>query len=272
MVKMKVLTIHLEVLKTMRKLMVAGNWKMNGSLASVQSLAADLVEVASDGLNCDVAVFPSFPHIHAVAGVLKSSDIVWGGQNLSRHNKGAYTSEVSADMLVDLGCRYVLVGHSECRTHGKESDRLIAKKFDQAVNAGLTPVLCVGETLEERESGQTEAVVWSQIEAVMNDLGVDGLGQGVIAYEPVWAIGTGLTATAEQAQEVHQFIRSHLAKNDDIIARRMKLLYGGSCNGSNAEALFSMPDIDGGLIGGASLTAKDFMAICRIADKLSNGE
>lgn len=256
----------------MRKLMVAGNWKMNGTIDSSQALSSGLVDAMAEGMACDVVVFPSFTHIPMVASQLQNSDIAWGGQNLSKHDKGAYTSEVSGDMLKELGCEYVLVGHSECRTHGQESDRLVAKKFGQALSKGLIPILCVGETLEERETGKTEQVVWSQIEAVLNDLGMEGLAQGIIAYEPVWAIGTGLTATAEQAQEVHQFIRSHLAENDDIIARRMRLLYGGSCNGSNAKALFSMPDVDGGLIGGASLTVEDFMAICQQADKLSNGE
>lgn len=256
----------------MRKLLVAGNWKMNGSVDEAKALSAGLLTEVGDGASYDVAVFPPFVHIPAVAAQLQNSDLIWGGQNVSAQAKGAYTSEISANMLVELGCQMVLVGHSECREYGKESNELVAEKFKQALSAGLTPVLCVGETLEQREAEQTESVVWQQIQTVIDLVGMESLGKGVIAYEPVWAIGTGLTATAEQAQQVHQFIRSHLSKNDDIIARRMRLLYGGSCNGSNANALFSMPDVDGGLIGGASLKVKDFMAICQQADALSNGE
>ncbi len=256
----------------MRKLLVAGNWKMNGSIESAKALAAGLLNEVGDGASYDVAVFPPFVHIPAVAAQLQNSDLMWGGQNVSAHKRGAFTSEVSAEMLLELGCQMVLVGHSECREYGGENNQLVALKFKQALATGLLPVLCVGETLAQREADETESVVWSQIQAVIDLVGMESLGQGVIAYEPVWAIGTGLTATAEQAQQVHQFIRSHLSENDDIIARRMRLLYGGSCNGSNAHALFSMPDVDGGLIGGASLTVTDFMAICQQADALSNGE
>ncbi|WP_154224437.1 triose-phosphate isomerase [Marinicella rhabdoformis] len=256
----------------MRKLLVAGNWKMNGSVDEAKALSAGLLAEISDGASYDVAVFPPFVHIPAVAAQLQNSDLIWGGQNLSAQAKGAFTSEISASMLAELGCQMVLVGHSECREYGHESNQLVAEKFKQALSVGLTPILCVGETIAQREAEQTESVVWQQIQAVIELVGMESLGQGVIAYEPVWAIGTGLTATAEQAQQVHQFIRSHLSENDDIIARRMRLLYGGSCNGSNANALFSMPDVDGGLIGGASLTVEDFMAICQQADALSNGE
>ncbi len=259
-------------LMLVRKLLVAGNWKMNGSIQSASSLASGLLSAIRDGIGYDVVVFPPFVHLPMVAHRLQGSHLQWGGQNVSAHSKGAFTSEISAGMLKELGCQWVLAGHSECRHYGQESNELVAKKFAQALGQGLMPVLCVGETYEQRESAETEAIIWSQIDAVLTEVGVAGLGQGVIAYEPVWAIGTGLTATAEQAQEVHQFIRSHLAVKDDIIARRMRLLYGGSCNGSNAEALFSMPDVDGGLIGGASLTVEDFMAVCQKADKLSKGE
>ena len=202
----------------------------------------------------------------------KPSSVLCGAQNLSEHDDGAITGEVSAGMLKDLGCQMVLVGHSERRTMHNESSAEVAAKFAQAVKHGLTPVLCVGESLVQRQAEQTFEVVWAQIQAVIDLVGVSGLSHGVIAYEPVWAIGTGETATADQAQEVHQFIRSQLASNDATIARRMRILYGGSCKGSNAHELFSMPDVDGGLIGGASLTVQDFMAICEQAGKLSHGD
>ncbi len=253
-----------------RKLLVAGNWKMHGSLAFVREMMAGLKAQLPSQINYDVAVFPVYIHLYEVI-TSKPRNVLCGAQNLSEYDDGAVTGEVSANMLADLGCDMVLVGHSERRVKNNESNAEVAKKFAQALKFNLTPILCVGESSLERQNGQTQNVVWQQVEAVLALVGMEGLGRGVIAYEPVWAIGTGETASAEQAQEVHQFIRSQLALNDDTIARRIRILYGGSCKGSNAYELFSMPDVDGGLIGGASLTAQDFMAICYQADKLSQG-
>ncbi|MCX7554109.1 triose-phosphate isomerase [Marinicella sp. S1101] len=253
-----------------RKLLVAGNWKMHGSLKFVDGMMQELNDMLPAQRNYDVAVFPVYIHLHQVINN-KPAQVLCGAQNLSEHDDGAVTGEVSAAMLSDLGCDMVLVGHSERRVMNNESNAEVAKKFAQALKYGIQPILCVGESSVERQSNQTFDVVWAQIKAVIDEVGVEKLGQGVIAYEPVWAIGTGETATAEQAQEVHQFIRSQLALNDDTIARRIRILYGGSCKGSNAHELFSMPDVDGGLIGGAALTAQDFMAICQQADILSQG-
>ena len=253
-----------------RRLLVAGNWKMHGSLAFVKEMMQGLAKQLPTQINYDVAVFPVYIHLYEVINS-KPENVLCGAQNLSEYDEGAVTGEVSASMLADLGCDMVLVGHSERRIKNNESNDEVAKKFAQALKFGLTPILCVGESSVERQNGQTQAVVWQQIKAVIDLLGIEQLGQGVIAYEPVWAIGTGESASAEQAQEVHQCIRSQLALNDDTIARRIRILYGGSCKGSNAYELFSMPDVDGGLIGGASLTAQDFMAICQQADKLSQG-
>jgi triosephosphate isomerase len=254
-----------------RKLLVAGNWKMHGSLAFAREMMAGLKARLPAKPGYDVAVFPVYIHLYEVINN-KPQSVLCGAQNLSEHDDGAVTGEVSATMLKELGCDMVLVGHSERRTMHNESSAEVAEKFAQAVKYGLTPILCVGESLVERQSEQTFAVVWAQIQAVIDLVGMDQLAQGIIAYEPVWAIGTGETASAVQAQEVHQFIRSQLASNDATIARRMRILYGGSCKGSNAYELFSMPDVDGGLIGGASLTVQDFMAICEQADKLSQGD
>jgi len=254
-----------------RKLLIAGNWKMHGSLAFVREMMDALNQSLPKKPTYDVAVFPVYIHLYEVINK-KPDSVLCGAQNLSEYDNGALTGEVSAEMLQDLGCDMVLVGHSERRVRNNESSDEVAQKFAQALKYNLTPVLCVGESLVDRQSQRTFDVVWEQIDAVLQLVGIEKLANGVIAYEPVWAIGTGETATAEQAQEVHQFIRSQLALNDDTIARRIRILYGGSCKGSNAYELFSMPDVDGGLIGGASLTAQDFMAICQQADKLSQGD
>jgi len=197
--------------------------------------------------------------------LLKGTVISWGGQNVSQNEQGAFTGEVATDMLVDFGCKYVIVGHSERRSLYRESDELVAQKFAKAQSAQLIPILCVGELLDEREAGETENVVKRQLEAVINLQGIGSLAQSVIAYEPVWAIGTGKTATPQQAQDVHAFIRGQIAQKDAGIAEKVQILYGGSVKGSNAAELFAMPDIDGGLIGGASLKADDFLTICQAA-------
>ena len=245
----------------MRKILVAGNWKMHGSQVMVKSLLEALLEGSRDNANVDMAVFPPFPYLGQVQSLLEGSTIAWGGQTVNPVEKGAHTGEVANAMLLDFGCRYVLVGHSERRTVYGESDQDVAERFASALEAGLVPVLCVGETLEERESGTTEAVVARQIDAVLAKSGIEAFANAIVAYEPVWAIGTGLTASPEQAQAVHAFIRNKFAALDAIIAGQLRILYGGSVNGSNATDLFAREDIDGGLVGGASLKAEDFLAI-----------
>ena len=245
----------------MRASLIAGNWKMNGSLSSV----AELVEgiVAGDRGKAELAVCPPAVYLMKVGGMLADSGVALGAQNVCDHPSGAFTGEVSAAMLLEAGCSYAIVGHSERRSLYGESDRLVAARFAMASDAGLTPILCVGETLEERERGVTESVVARQIDAVIPDSGIGALASAVIAYEPVWAIGTGKVATPEQAQAVHAFIRGKLAASDAKAAERIRILYGGSMNPSNAGELLAQPDIDGGLIGGASLKAADFLTIAQ---------
>ena len=240
---------------------------MNGGLQSNQQLLQGVVAGAA-GLNgVTVAVCVPFPYLAQAQSVLTGTPVVWGAQNLSEQAQGAFTGEVSASMLQDFACRYVLVGHSERRSIYGETDSLVAEKFAVALAAGLRPVLCVGETLEQREAGQTVEVVSTQIDAVLKRVGVAAFANAVIAYEPVWAIGTGRTATSEQAQEVHAAIRAQIAQADAAVAGGLQILYGGSMKPSNAVELLGMPDIDGGLIGGASLVAADFLAICSAAAK-----
>jgi triosephosphate isomerase len=250
----------------MRKIMVAGNWKMNGSQSTIRDLLQGIESGLDDACNADVVVFPPAPYLALVQSLAGESKIEWGGQNLNAAPKGAHTGEVSASMLQDFGCRYVLVGHSERRELYGESDQDVAERFMTALSAGLIPVLCVGETLEQREAGETKTVVSRQIDAVLELAGIEGFTTAIIAYEPVWAIGTGLTASPEQAQEVHAFIRDKLLRLDGTIGGQLRILYGGSVNGSNAANLFAREDIDGGLVGGASLTAADFLAICQFQD------
>jgi len=245
----------------MRKILVAGNWKMHGSKTMVSSLLEGLLAGSSADGKADLAVFPSFPYLSQAEAVLSGSHIKWGGQTLNPNAQGAHTGETSGSMLVDMGCQYVLVGHSERRAIYAESDADVALRFKAALDAGLEPVLCVGETLEEREAGQTEAVVARQLDAVINSAGIETFNRAIVAYEPVWAIGTGLTASPDQAQSVHAFIRDKLSSLNVIIADQLRILYGGSVKGSNAAELFAQSDIDGGLVGGASLTAEDFLAI-----------
>ena len=249
----------------MRTKFVAGNWKMNGNLAANRVLLDSLVTAVAriPGVKC--AVCPPYPYLAQVQQVLSGSGIAWGAQDVSQFDGGAYTGEVSGAMLVDFGCRYVIVGHSERRTLFGETSELVAQKYAAALQAGLTPILCVGETLAEREAGSTEAVVAAQFDPVLDASGVQSLVHAVIAYEPVWAIGTGKTASPAEAQAVHAFIRQRIAKKDEAIAANVQVLYGGSAKGSNAAQLFAMDDIDGGLIGGASLDAQEFATICQAA-------
>jgi len=247
----------------MRRKLVAGNWKMFGSLTQNEALLNKVVAGMAQMPGVDCAVCVPFPYLAQVQQVLRGSPVKWGAQDVHQSDKGAYTGEVSASMLCDFGCRYVIVGHSERRSLYGESSQLVAEKFAAAQKTGLLPILCVGETLEQRENGTTEAVVAEQLDAVVMLLGVQSLCNAVLAYEPVWAIGTGKTATPEQAQAVHAFIRQRVAQHDSQVAQSLCILYGGSVKAANAAVLFAMPDIDGGLIGGASLIADEFLAICR---------
>ncbi len=251
----------------MRRKLVVGNWKMVGTLARNKVLLEGVLAGVRDLRNADCAVCVPFPYLAQAQSLLQGSSIGWGAQNLSQHAEGAYTGEVCAGMLVDFGCKYAIVGHSERRNLYQESDEVVAAKFDTALKAGLQPILCVGETLAEREAGVTDEVVARQLDAVLNRAGVKALAKAVVAYEPVWAIGTGKTASPDQAQAVHAFIRQRVAKLDGQVAQGLCILYGGSVKAANAVELFSMPDIDGGLIGGASLIAEDFVAICRAGQK-----
>ncbi len=251
----------------MRRKIVAGNWKMHGGLKTNQQLLQDVVAGVAGLRDVAVAVCVPFPYLAQTQAVLSGTPVAWGAQNLSEQAQGAFTGEVSASMLQDFACRYVLVGHSERRAIYGETDSLVAEKFAAALASGLRPVLCVGETLEQRDAGKTLEIVFAQIDAVLARVGVAAFSGAVVAYEPVWAIGTGRTATSAQAQEVHAAIRAKLAKLDAGVAEGLQILYGGSVKPGNAVELFSMPDIDGGLIGGASLVASDFLAICAAAEK-----
>ena len=246
----------------MRERIVAGNWKMHGTGAQADALAAAVAAAAPGGVR--VVLAPPFPYLARVAQVAAGRVDV-GAQDVSAHAQGAYTGEVAAPMVADCGARYAIVGHSERRQYHAETDALVAAKFAAARAAGLVPILCVGETLDEREAGRTEAVVGRQLDAVLAAGGADALRGAVLAYEPVWAIGTGRTASSAQAQAVHAFLRGKVAALDAIVARSLPILYGGSVKPSNAAELFSQPDVDGGLVGGASLVAADFLAIAAAA-------
>jgi len=245
----------------MRRKLVAGNWKMHGNHQANAELLSGIA--AARPFGCDVAVCVPFPYLSETAVALAASEVRWGAQDCSAHEQGAYTGEVSVGMLAEFGCRYVIVGHSERRQYHGETDQLVADKAKAALARGVTPIVCVGETLAQRDAGETEAVVKRQLSAVIHTLG-HCAGEMVVAYEPVWAIGTGKVATPEQAQAVHALLRAQL-KAATAHADGMKILYGGSMKPDNAATLLSQPDIDGGLIGGASLKAADFVAICRAA-------
>jgi triosephosphate isomerase len=247
----------------MRARLVAGNWKMHGSLAANARLLDALKAGLKQAEGLGYAVCAPFPYLAQVSEALSGSPIAWGAQNVSQHDSGAYTGEVSGAMLKELGCRFAIVGHSERRGLYGEDDKTVAAKFNAAQRAGLTPILCVGETLRERERGETESVVKRQLDAAF--AGAAAPASAVLAYEPVWAIGTGRNATPQQAQDVHAFVRSRVGARDKRLAENLTILYGGSVKPGNARELFAMPDVDGGLIGGASLVAEDFIAICAAA-------
>lgn len=246
-----------------RRPMVAGNWKMNGGRIESKRLIAGFLKELDDSLDVEIVVCPPFILVPQVMEQLQGeSYLKWGAQNLDDHESGAYTGEISAAMLVDYGCSHVIVGHSERRSLFGETDTLVAGKVEMAQQHGLTPILCVGETLDQREAEQTEMVVGRQLDAVVDRIGISQFSSLVLAYEPVWAIGTGKTASPEQAQAVHGYLRGRLAQQDGQIAAGLRILYGGSVKSDNASALFAQADIDGGLIGGASLDAQEFLKIC----------
>lgn len=249
----------------MRSKLVVGNWKMNGNLASNQALLKSLIPLLASVTRARCAVCAPYPYLAQTEQILRGQGISWGAQDVCEYEHGAYTGGVSAGMVADFGCRFVIVGHSERRALFGDTDAVVAKKFAAVLKAGLTPILCVGETLAERESGVMEQVIARQMDAVIAQSGVAALGQAVMAYEPVWAIGTGKTATPEQAQAVHAFIRGRIADQDMRVADGLPILYGGSVKAANAVQLFAMADIDGGLIGGAALVAEEFAAICKVA-------
>jgi triosephosphate isomerase len=250
--------------RAMRRRIVAGNWKLHGNRAFAHGLM-DAIAAVPAPAGVERVVLPPLPYLGDLVEHYAAAGVAFGAQDVSANENGAYTGEVSAAMLVDVGARYGLVGHSERRQYHHESSELVARKFLAARAAGLVPILCVGETLHQRESGQTEYVIQSQLQPLVDLGGVEALDGAVVAYEPVWAIGTGRTATPDQAQAVHAFIRGEIAARNAKIAGSLPILYGGSCKPDNAGALFAQPDVDGGLVGGAALVAADFLAIATAA-------
>jgi len=247
----------------MRRNLIAGNWKMNGSRRSVRALLRSLVEgVGAGRSNLDIVVCPPALFVPMTEQLISGSRLMLGAQNVASESSGAFTGEIAPEMFKEFSVNYVITGHSERRMLFGESDEVISRKFAALLNASLVPILCVGETLAQRDSGEAERVVAAQLEAVLADNTIASFASAVIAYEPVWAIGTGRTASPEQAQDMHRHIRSVLAARDEIIAAQIQIIYGGSVNAANAEQLLSQPDIDGGLVGGASLNAEEFIAIC----------
>ncbi|MGA9851640.1 MAG: triose-phosphate isomerase [Gammaproteobacteria bacterium] len=249
----------------MRSFLVAGNWKMNGSRESATHLANEILQGFELPANAEALICPPFVYLADMARLIRGSMLSLGAQDVCAEDDGAHTGEVSGSMLKDFDCSYVIVGHSERRAQYGETDSLVARKFMAAQKAALVPILCVGETLEQRQQGETHAVITRQLQAVLDAAGIGAFASAVVAYEPVWAIGTGKTATPEQAQEVHAQLRACISARDARIGIDTRLLYGGSVKASNAAELFRMPDIDGGLIGGASLDAREFIAICKAA-------
>ena len=249
----------------MRRKLVVANRKMNGSLPSNKAFLEGLLAGTHDYQHADYAVCVPHPYLFQAEAILNGSPIAWGGQNMSRFESGAYTGSVSPSMLVEFGCEYVIIGHSERRQRGHDTDHSIGERFEVAIKAGLKPIFCMGETLAEYEEGITDLVTIRQLNAVISEIGVKNLARGVLAYEPVWAIGTGKAASPEHAQNVLSFLRGHIEMLDAEVAKNIKILYGGSVKADNAAKLFSMPDIDGGLVGGASLNTDEFVAICQVA-------
>lgn len=251
----------------MRQKLVVGNWKMNGSKLENKALLEAVIDGVQKQKSGEVVVCVPYPYFAQVQSLAQGSKVVWGAQNLCANKDSALTGAVSPEMLVDYGCSYVIIGHSERRVQLHETDDTAAARFSAAINNGLTPIFCMGETKEERASDGTEYIVGRQLDAILRRFGPDVVAKSVLAYEPLWAVGTDIAATPEQAQEVHSFIRQRIARCDKTIAENMQILYGGSLNPENASALFAMPDIDGGLVGRCSLDAKAFIQICKAVDK-----
>jgi len=251
----------------MRRKLVVANWKMHGSLKWNEAFLTGLLEGVRDLHNADFVVCVPHPYLFQARRILQGSNIAWGGQNVHRCEQGAYTGAVSAWMVADFGATYAIIGHSERRGQFRETTDTAARSMKLAIKAGLVPIYCMGETLEEYEAGVTEAVVTSQLQGMLDTVGIQLLSHVVLAYEPTWAIGTGRTATPQQAQDVHAFIRKLIAKQDLAAAENIRILYGGSVKAANAAQLFAMPDIDGGLVGSASLQLEEFVAICRAANR-----
>jgi triosephosphate isomerase len=247
----------------MRRTLVAGNWKMNGSLDCNAKLLGAIKAGAAVELACELLICAPFPYLSQCKSELSGSTISWGAQDVSEHEAGAYTGDVAASMVREFDCSYVIVGHSERRTYQGESNVTVAKKALQALRIGITPIICVGESLAERQASRTEEVVGQQLDEVLQALGVADVARIVVAYEPLWAIGTGVTATPQMAQVVHAMLRMKIAAKNAEAAQQVRIIYGGSMKPDNAAQLLAMPDIDGGLIGGASLKAEDFLAIAR---------
>jgi triosephosphate isomerase len=254
----------------MRRAVLAGNWKMNGSASGIKSLVTRLIDGLEPGTQAEMILFPPSIYLGMVSELIAGSPIRLGAQNASEHAVGAYTGEIAFSMLEDIGCGYVILGHSERRQIFGETSEQVAEKFSAAKEAAIIPILCVGETLAQREAGETLSVVEEQVAAVLRRQGVEGFRDAIVAYEPVWAIGTGLTASPEQAQEVHAAIRALIAREDEQVAEQLLILYGGSVNAGNAQSLFSMVDIDGGLVGGASLKAEEFLSVWHSAEALGD--
>ena len=252
----------------MRRKLVVANRKMNGNLSGNKAFLGALLAGTHDYQNADYVVCVPHPYLFQAQAILKGSPIAWGGQNMSRYDSGAYTGSVSPSMLVEFGCEYVIIGHSERRQRGHDTDLSTGERFEAATKAGLKPIFCMGETLAEYEEGITDVVTIRQLNAVIQEIGVQGLAKGVLAYEPVWAIGTGKAASPEHAQNVLSFLRGHIEVLDAELAQNIRILYGGSVKADNAEKLFAMPDIDGGLVGGASLNTEEFVAICQAAARI----
>lgn len=253
----------------MRRKMVVANRKMNGDISSNQAFLEKLVTDTQAHQHADYVVCMPHPYLYQAQAILKGSHVHLGGQNMSRYQSGAHTGSVSPPMLKEFGCEYVIIGHSERRLHGHDTDTSTGERFEVAINSGLIPIFCMGETLEEYEDGATDIVTIRQLNAVIHEIGVKGLAGGVLAYEPVWAIGTGKAATPEHAQNVLSFLRGHIELLDAEVASNIRILYGGSVNSMNAKQLFSMPDIDGALVGTASLNTEEFIAICVAASDAS---
>jgi len=250
----------------MRRKLVVGNWKMHGSIQGNQALLQGFVTGLSDQRHADYVVCVPYPYLNQAQSLLQGSNVAWGAQNLCATKDGATTGAVSPEMLVDYGCSHVIVGHSERRSLFHETDDTAAARFNAALEVGLTPIFCMGESREERDSDWTDFIVGRQLDSVMRRYGVEVLAKAVLAYEPLWAVGSGHPATPEQAQEVHEFIRKRVARCNPDVAAKVRILYGGSLKPGNAAQMFAMPDIDGGLVGGASLSAEEFVPICRAAN------